>query len=1135
MPTNPHALHELGTGSYRVCLTAAGGGRSTWNWIALNRWPADAVEDAHGFFVYLRDVDSDALWSAGLQPVPDGGDTFRCDATANAVTYARSAQGIASTLTVRVDARDDVEIRRLSLRNDSGRTRRIEITSYIEIALAHPQADLNHPCFLKLFVQTECDAAHGLLVAKRRPRGHDERWPAIFHAMTGAAADSWDTDRVHVLGRGRSVARPALALQGSVGNVLDPVFALRTGVTLEPGETREIGFLLGLAEDHAAVTNIATRHGAVAFLHTPSPDDSGERAFGSSGTDIESVPIQPNAVRGAGRAGAQASARAARPPHPSPLPHIRGGEGINHGFSADGREYHIDLPWRGDAPALPPMPWINVIANERFGFLVSETGAGGTWSRNSQLNRLTPWSADPVRDPHEEAFYLRDEDSGVYWSPLPGPAPAPVAHEAVHGFGYSRFASTSHRLEQAVTMFVARHDPLKIVTLELRNTGTQPRRLSAFGYQRLVLGTLPDAQRPIHTWREHGALCARSDDAGDFAGGIAFAYAIGGVDAGYGCDRRSFVGVNRSTRDPQALRDGRLDSRSGGGLDPCFAQQRTLTLAPGASERVHFVLGEATSPDELRALVARYATAETIDAAFAEVRQFWIDGLDGLHVETPAPEIDAMVNGWLPYQALASRIWARTAFYQSSGAYGFRDQLQDAGNLALLWPQRTRAQILLHAQRQFVEGDVLHWWHEDPIVRGARTRFADDLLWLPYVTYRYVRDSGDTAIYDETVPFLQAPELAPGQEEHYLQPQVADESAPLYEHCCRAIDHSLTRGAHGLPLMGTGDWNDGMNRIGREGRGESVWLGFFLYDLLAPFIVLAQRRGETARAARYAAYRDALHTALNTDGWDGAWYRRAYFDDGTPLGTKDNAECRIDGLAQAWAVLSGAAPAERATQAIDAAEAQLISERDGLIRLLTPPFVDLPQDPGYIKGYVAGVRENGGQYTHAACWVVAALAKLGRRDRAAQLLTMLSPAWHTRDAVALARYQVEPYVIAADVYGAPPHVGRGGWTWYTGSAGWAWRIAVESVLGLRIVDGRTLELQPCVPDDWPAYRISYRPAGRNARYEIEVLNPQRCSAAVVAVTLDGAPLAVQDGVAQLALKDDAVHRVVVTLGPSASS
>ncbi|WP_020648587.1 GH36-type glycosyl hydrolase domain-containing protein [Solimonas variicoloris] len=1070
-------LHELARGEYRVHLGEAGGGGSLWNGLALNRWAADPVEDAHGFFIYLRDLDDGRLWSAAQRPTATVPEHYAFDAQPQRLRIVRRGAGIATTLDVEL-IDDSVERRRLQLRNDSPRRRRIELTSLLEVALAPPQADLGHPAFLKLFVQTAWQAAPAALFAQRRPRAAGEHWPTLFHTLRGAPILQWETDRARCIGRGRGVAQPALDLRGTVGNVLDAAFCLRTQVELAPGETRTLDFLLGAAADPDGARLLLQRHAADASAAAPL--------------------AEPGVASCA----------------------------IRSGFSADGREYHITLEAGADGLRLPPMPWINVIANPRFGTMLSETGAACTWAGNSQAGRLTPWANDPVGDPHDEALYLRDEDDGHRWSPLPGPVPAAQPYEVHHGFGYSRYELRADDLHHETTVFVAAQDPLKLVRLRLRNDGARPRRLSLFAYQRLVLGTLPDAAG-VRSWHADGVLCAQRD-----GGPIAFALTLGdGETLGSGADRAHFLGIGGSPRAPRALGDARLDGPFGAGLDPCFAQQIELRLPPGGSIDCCIALGAAADADELERLLAAYRRPGAVDAAYTAACAAWRDGLDGLRVQTPSPEIDAMLNGWLPYQALSCRIHGRSALYQSSGAYGFRDQLQDAGNLSLLWPQLTRAQILLHASRQFAEGDVLHWWHEETPPRGVRTRFSDDLLWLPFVALRYVRETGDATVFDELVPFLSGAPLAAGEDERYAAFASGAESASVYEHCARAIERSLSTGAHGLPLMGTGDWNDGMNRVGREGHGESVWLGFFLCEILAGFIPLAQARGDVARAQRCAAYRERLALALNDSGWDGAWYRRAYYDDGTPLGTHSASECRIDGLAQAWAVLSGIAPPARAAQAMDAVEAQLVDDEHGLIRLLTPAFVDAAEDPGYIKGYVAGVRENGGQYTHAACWAVAAFAALGRRERAAALLARLGPLWHTRDAEAIARYQVEPYVIAADIYSVAPHAGRGGWTWYTGSAGWAYRVAIESVLGLALESGRTLRLQPCVPDDWPGYRIDYRIPGRATRYAIEVRNPQHCAEAVIAATLDGAALTIENGVARVPLRDDGgTHRVTLDLG-----
>ncbi|WP_338771634.1 hypothetical protein [Massilia sp. METH4] len=811
------------------------------------------------------------------------------------------------------------------------------------------------------------------------------------------------------------------------------------------------------------------------------------------------------------------------------------------GFNAAGDEYVIRMDWDRHAhrPRRPPLAWTNAISNENFGCLVSDGGAGCTWSRNSRVHRLTPWFNDPVGDPHGEALYLRDEDTGEFWSPQPGPVPAAAPYEAAHGFGYSRFDHASHGLRQETLVFVPRHDPVKIVRLTVTNTSGRPRRVALYSYQQLVLGGTP-ADSGRHVVTEYAAqadaaghtILATNPQAGVFADGVTFAalHAPLAQVTHFTADRAAFIGRHGATNRAAGLAVPALDHATGAGLDPCAAFQAVYDLAPGQAVSCVFLLGETQARDSALELVRRYRAEGAVQAALEQVVDFWRATLGAVRVDTPVKELDLVMNGWLMYQNLSCRIWGRSAFYQSGGAFGFRDQLQDSSALVYARPDLARRQILLHAAHQFEEGDVLHWWHPAPMEQGLRTRFSDDLCWLPYLTAFYVNTTGDLGVLDEVQPFLTARQLEEGEDEEYLQPAPAGTSASVYEHCCRALDRSLTKGGHGLPLMGTGDWNDGMNRVGREGRGESVWMGFFLIRILRDFIPFCEQRRDTTRAKAYADYLEHLLRAVNDAGWDGEWYRRAYYDDGAVLGSKDSDECRIDALAQAWAVISAAAPPERARQALDAMEAQLVSEDDRLIRLLTPPFVDTPHDPGYIKGYVAGVRENGGQYTHAACWAVRALAEAGRRDRAARLLRMLSPVSHALDTAAADVYKVEPYVVAADVYGAAPHVGRGGWTWYTGSAGWLFRVGLESVLGITLEGGDTLVVAPRIPDDWPEFHVHYTLPGGGS-YHLAVRNPHGAAAKVIGVTLDGLPLNIVDGVARIPLlQDGGPHGVDILLG-----
>jgi cyclic beta-1,2-glucan synthetase len=704
-----------------------------------------------------------------------------------------------------------------------------------------------------------------------------------------------------------------------------------------------------------------------------------------------------------------------------------------------------------------------------------------------------------------------------------------------HGFGYSRCRHLGHGIEHETTLFVPREDCVRICLVRLTNSGEAPRRVSLFSYYRLDPG--PASRRSISTTIDpHGTVLARRRPDDDYPDSVTFAAVAAPAKTAVHatCDRRGFLGGNGRTASPAALcRAESLDGASGTGPDVCIAQQTELRLAPGATIEVAFLFGEEDGEREARATAERYLRPGAIDAAFEQATAFWKRTHSAVRIETPSSALDLLANGWLAYQTLACRIWGRSALYQSGGAFGFRDQLQDSSALILLRPDIAREQILRNASHQFREGDVLHWWHP-PRSCGIRTRFVDDLLWLPYLTAFYVRSTGDWSVLDEPLPFLTGRELAPGEDEAFLTPERAGESADLYEHCVRALDRSLGTGGHGLPRFGTGDWNDGMNRVGRLGRGESVWMGFFLYRVLGDFLPGCERRGDQPRRDRYREHRDELRSALEESGWDGEWYRRGYYDDGTPLGSRHSTECRIDALVQAWSVLSKGAEPDRADRAMGAVEREIVSREDGLIRLLTPPFDETPLDPGYIKGYVPGVRENGGQYTHAALWVVRAMAELGRNDRVAELLELLNPVHHASTPEQVELYQVEPYVVAADVYGAPPHVGRGGWTWYTGSSGWMYRVILESLLGFRIVGGDTVELAPCVPDTWPEFGVRYRPDDAT-RWEFRITNPTGQAREVVAVTIDGEPVVVEGGIGRIPLiRDGRQHRADLVLGTSES-
>ena len=753
----------------------------------------------------------------------------------------------------------------------------------------------------------------------------------------------------------------------------------------------------------------------------------------------------------------------------APLPPIeRIASSAYGGFTPDGREYVLDL-----LPGRPtPAPWSNVVANANFGFLITESGGGYTWAANSRENRLTPWSNDPVRDPLGEALYLRDERSGAFWSPMPRFA-GEGRVRVRHGFGYSVFERQHGAIASTLTLSVPSDDPVKIFRLRLGNHGNQPVQLTATLYIEWVLGVFRAQMAPyiVTAYDEAtSVLLARNAYNVEFGGRVAF-LAASERQVSYTGDRTEFIGRNGDLGRPAGMAARQLSGRTGVGHDPCGAIRCTLALAPGEQRDLVFLLGQGADAAEALRLVAQYRAPAAAAHAHQAAVAGWRTLLGATHVHTPDPALNVLLNGWLLYQTLACRIWARSAFYQSGGAYGFRDQLQDVLALLQAAPELARAQILRAAARQFSAGDVQHWWHP-PTGRGVRTTCSDDYLWLPYVTLHYAETTGDMAVLDELIPYLEGRPLQPGEAEYYDLPTVAAQSGTLYEHCVRAIDYSLGRmGPHGLPLMGAGDWNDGMNLVGAEGSGESVWVGWFLIAVLTPFAAVAERRGDGERAAHYRAEAERLRAANEANAWDGNWYLRAFYDDGTPLGAQASEECRIDSLAQSWAIISGAGDPIRARQGMEAVDALLVDPQAGLIRLFAPAFDQSDHNPGYIKGYVPGVRENGGQYTHAAIWVLWAWTMLGDGGHAAALLRLINPVRHAAEDAE--RYMVEPYLIAADVYTATGHVGRGGWTWYTGSASWLYRLGIEQLLGLRR-QGDTLTVVPCLPPEWPGYTATYR-------------------------------------------------------------
>jgi cyclic beta-1,2-glucan synthetase len=1290
----------LSNGEYSLCVTNAGGGYSRWKETEITRFRADSTRDAWGQWIYVRDSENNALWSAAHQPLRKAAKSSSVLFTGDKVEFHRRDGDIETVLEVIVVPDAPAELRRVTLVNHSNRPREVELTSFAEVALAPHAGDRAHPAFAKLFVQTEVEPDLDAILAWRRPRSNKEKPIWAAHAVVcqqvleGGAEDTpfeFETDRSKFLGRGRSAENPQAltqVLEGATGAVLDPCFALRKKVRIEPGARATAAFVTTAGDTREQVLAVVARlreGDAVArafdsawthsqlelhhlriqaedaqrfqhlasFLLFPHPalrapakrlkqnfkGQSGLWAYGISG-DLPIVVVAVDDARDLGvvrqvlaahsfwrarglkcdlvllneQAGgynqtlteqlsnlamsmshhtglnqpggvflrtadtlpeedltllftiarvvlvaargsiakqlANAAGNPAAPPRlsfnskapeePSPvLPFLRlpyfNGWG---GFTENGEEYAIFLDGKDRNQKVTPAPWSNVLANPDFGMLLTESGQGFCWSGNSQSNRLTPWSNDPVSDTSGDAIYIRDEESGVIWTPTPLPIRENDPYRARHGQGYTVFEHNSHAIEQEMVQYVPcgitdgvegdEFPPLRVSILRLRNRSSRRRRLSVTAYAEWILGTTREETQP-HVWTEWDAerqvLRARNPYHPDFGHRVAFLAAVESARS-YTGDRTAFLGRNGSPAAPDALRRRSLGERVGAGLDACGAIQVLVTLEPGEERDVTFLLGQCDNVGQINAHVAALRKAGAPRKYFGQTRDWWDDKLETLQVETPIQSVNFLVNKWLGYQTLSCRIWGRSAFYQSGGAYGFRDQLQDVMAMVYSAPHVTREQIIRASQHQFVEGDVQHWWHP-PGGAGVRTRITDDLLFLPYVTAHYIRTTGDRAILDEVTPFLGGRLLEPDEHETYLPPEPCDESATIFEHCRRAIEKGCTIGPNGMPLMGAGDWNDGMNRVGIGGKGESVWLAWFAIEVLNQFAEVCDVRGEADLAVKYRKMAVDYAASVEKSAWDGEWYVRAFFDDGTPLGSHLSDEAQIDALPQAWSVLSDAGDPARRAIALKSMEERLVKRDSQIILLFTPSFDKTTTDPGYIKGYLPGVRENGGQYTHAAVWAAMSFARAGEGRKGVELLTMLNPVEHAKSPDGVQKYKVEPYVVCADIYNLENQVGRGGWTWYTGSASWMYRAWVEEVLGFRKLPA-SFKVEPNVSPDWTNFSLRYK--WNTSTYSVRVENPDGIESGVLYVELDGTRLLENE----VPLVDDGrEHAVMVRMGHAA--
>jgi cellobiose phosphorylase len=1295
--TTPHTAvprtHLLSNGRYTVMVDNSGGGFSLYDKeISLTRWREDTVQNDMGTHIYIRDLDTSKVWSAGYQPTFIEPKLYEAIFTPDKAEFKRRDENIYSHLEITVSPEDDLEIRRITVANTGTERRTLELTSFAEVALAPTRADQAHPAFAKMFIQSEYLEEYDALLFSRRPRSKKEEKTYLLHQVVMHTV--WDRTRYEssrevFIGRGNNyrnphAMQPNVQLSGTTGYVLDPCMSLRVKVELAPGESQTITYLTGFSRDRDAILQLANRYRdfnqinrafEVAWSQA-SIELRNEQAYGQHGPvfqrlanglllNIEKLRAKPDVIsrnrlgqsglwrfgisgdlpiclvkiteqnqtkiveellqahhylrnRGfqfdlvilnehsggylqsaqdeieflirssfsaplidrkggiftrnitqlseeerdllqsvarvvlSGLRGSLAAQMRFEEPTQEYIPFeskrtpnyvLSSTKKVHHegeffngvgSFDEDGKSYSFSI----NDKTLPPAPWSNVVANPRFGTVITEVGGGYTWSENSRENRLTPWSNDPVIDPLGEVIYFRDVKSGAFWCPTPRPISLESDVSVHHRFGETEFLTTIEGITSTLSISVSPDDNIKFWNLDLENVTPAPRTIEVYLYANWVMGVQrQDSYMQLVSSfdKDNETLYVQNHYNADFGRKVLFLGSSAPIDT-YTTQRAEFIGRNRDLSSPIALasvsntqKGGaksivKLSGRTGACHDSCGVIKVIVQIEPNQTERVSLFLGDADSV-ELMKLKAEKAKDESFAREEAlRTKALYKDVTTSVQIKTPLRSFDILVNGWLLYQTIGCRLWGRTGFYQSGGAFGFRDQLQDSMALLYSRPDLVRSQILLHASRQFAEGDVQHWWHP-PTGKGVRTRISDDYLWMPLITQKYIEVTGDTSILDERAGFIDGPILAEHEMEAYIVPHVSQHTATIYEKCILMIDRSLTLiGERGMPLMGCGDWNDGMNEIGHHGKGESVWMGWFLATVIKHFIPSVEKRGDSKRVARYEAAISSLKNALETNAWDGDWYRRAYFDDGSPVGSKLSEECQIDSLPQSWSIISGIGDEGRSKVAMDNVYDRLVSDEFKIIKLFTPPFNTGPQEPGYIKGYLPGIRENGGQYTHASAWVIIATALMGRGSKAVELFELINPLNHTKDVAGTAKYRCEPYVLCGDVYSAAPYEGRAGWSWYTGSAGWMYQAAIEYIFGLKVTkDFFTVE--PCIPNDWKELSLTYRRG--NSVYQVSILNPQGVERGVKSVSIDGS--VVSDGKV-IFTQDGKTHQITVTLG-----